>query len=112
MSYRCGDGPQLRCDARISAGQLVQLADLDIRRHHPRPFGAGAEKPSLASVDQPGGMEGVARDQQLHPLARPQIGPDDDPLGIAVGGVVFWASKIGVGTTMSSSASFGRARTW
>ena len=59
----------------LSSGRVRSLfeiarRDLDIRRHHPRPFGAGAEKPARA-CDQPGGMEGVARDQQLHALPRP-----------------------------------------
>ena len=78
-----GDSAQVGGNRRIFAGELVEIAELDIGRHDPRPLGAGAEKPA-APVDQTRGVEGVAGDEELDALSGAQIRPDHHPLALAV----------------------------
>ena len=78
-----GNGAQIAGHGRILCAQLVEIADLHIRRHHARPLGAGAEEPPFP--DQPCGVERIAWDQQLHPMPAAQVRSDDDALGRTAG---------------------------
>lgn len=78
------DGAQRVGNGRILRGNLIDIADLDIGRHHAGPLGACAEKPP-ATPDHLCRVEGIAWNEKLHTIAGPQIRTDDDALGRAVG---------------------------
>jgi hypothetical protein len=80
----CRDCAQIGGQGWIFAGQLVDIADFDIGRHHARPLGARTKKPT-ATPNQPCRVERAAGDHELHALTSAQTWSDDDPLGGAVG---------------------------
>ena len=83
MPRRHRKAPNLGSDARIPGRQHIGVSEFDIRRLDAGPFCGGAEKPApLASYAR--GVECVARDKQLHPMAFAQIRADDVTFGRSV----------------------------
>src|SRR4029077_20121262 len=74
------DRAQIGGNTGVFRCQLLDIAALDVGRHDPSPFGARTAEPTAAS-QQARGMERVAGNEQLHPLAPAQVGADNDPLG-------------------------------
>lgn len=84
MLHRRRNGVQLGGDCRIFAGDLVEIADLDVGGDNARPFGAGAEKPALPP-DDARGVKRAAGNELLDALSVVQVRSDCDAFGTAVG---------------------------
>lgn len=73
------EAPDLGTDTWILGRQRIRVAELDIRRLDAEPFCRGAEKPA-PPANHARGVECVARDKEVDPMALAQIRADDVPI--------------------------------